>query len=273
MSTSDRIVSSREPILILLRNELRSGQIGTILIAGLILGLMQTAQSASFAALIFNGQLAPQLSRGVGMALFSSAIGLIVIALLTSLPAMAGGAQNVPAAILGVAAAAIAAGIASAGQGFATVLVTILLTTLAAGVFLLGLGTFRLAGLVRFLPFPVVGGFLAGTGWLMLMGGIGSMTGTSLSLSTLGLLLDPDLLAYWLPGLAAGFVLLVLTPRVRHPLFMPGMIAAIVFIFYGVAWLRGLSISELSAQGWLLGPFPEGGIWQPVRPSELARID
>ena len=40
------------------------------------------------------------------------------------------------------------------------------LTTLLTGLVFWLLGHFRLGGLVRFLPYPVVGGFLAGTGWL-----------------------------------------------------------------------------------------------------------
>ena len=34
------------------------------------------------------------------------------------------------------------------------------------------LGTFRLGNLARFIPYPVVGGFLAGTGWLLIKGGL-----------------------------------------------------------------------------------------------------
>lgn len=40
----------------------------------------------------------------------------------------------------------------------------------------LGLGVFRLAGLVRFLPYPVAGGFGSGTGWLLFVGGISTMS-------------------------------------------------------------------------------------------------
>lgn len=273
MSTSDRVIDSLDHAIHRFRSEIGSGRLSVTLVAGLILGLMQTAQSASFAALIFNGDLAPQLARGIGMALFASAVGMAVITILTSLPAMAGGAQNVPAAILGVATAAIATAIVNDGRETSTVLAAVLLTTLATGVFLWVLGTFKLAGLVRFLPYPVVGGFLAGTGWLMLLGGVGSMIGTSLSLPTLAILLDPALLAFWLPGVIAGVVILFLARRSRHPLLLPAIITAIIIVFYAVARLRGLSIDELSAQGWLLGPFPEGGIWQPLRLSELAGVD
>ena len=48
----------------------------------------------------------------------------------------------------------------------------IILTTIMAGVAFLALGIFKLGGLVRFLPYPVMGGFLAGTGWLLITGAL-----------------------------------------------------------------------------------------------------
>ena len=48
---------------------------------------------------------------------------------------------------------------------------TLVVTVLCGAVFF-ALGKFKLGNLVRFVPYPVVGGFLAGTGWLLLKGGI-----------------------------------------------------------------------------------------------------
>ncbi len=58
----------------------------------------------------------------------------------------------------------------------ATMVVTLLLT----GVTFALLGVFRLGNLVRFVPYPVVGGFLAGTGWLLFKGGIDVAAGVQL---------------------------------------------------------------------------------------------
>ncbi|MBC7482682.1 MAG: hypothetical protein H7337_12460, partial [Rhizobacter sp.] len=51
--------------------------------------------------------------------------------------------------------------------------------------FLFALGHFRMGRLVRFMPYPVVGGTLAGTGWLMTAGAIGMMTDQPLGLPLL----------------------------------------------------------------------------------------
>ena len=31
-------------------------------------------------------------------------------------------------------------------------------------------------------------------------------------------------------------------------------------------------IDQVSDQGWLLGPFPEGGLWQPLSPAALLDV-
>lgn len=242
------------------------------LLLGTIIGIVEIALSASFAALIFEGELRAHLSRGIGMALFSGTISLLVVAILSSLPTMIGGNQDAPSAIVAVAAATVAATVVGAEARFATVAVVVALTTLVTGLFLLLLGTFKLAGLVRFLPYPVAGGFLAGTGWLLLIGGLSTMTDVPFSPGNLAALVEVRTLAYWLPGLVAGILMVALSNRIRHYLFLPGMIIAIIALFYLVAALLGASVAELGAAGWLLGPFPEGRMWQSISPAELGRV-
>lgn len=241
--------------------------------AGLVIGLLQVAQAASFATLVFGGALTAHLERGIGMALFAAAVGAIVIAAMTSLPVIIGGTQNVPAAILGIAAAGIVATVIDPQRQLVTVLAAVALTTWLTGAFMLALGTFRLTEMVRFLPYPVIGGFLAGTGWLMITGGISSMAGVPFQLSNLGTLLAPDTLRYWLPGFLLGGLILALSSRVHHFLFLPLMILGITAAFYAVAALMGTSPAELSAAGWLLGPFPEAELWRPLQPGELVAVD
>lgn len=256
-----------------IRNALHPERLIPSLLAGVLIGILQIALSTSFAALIFRGEMAADLSRGIGMALFSATLGLGLTSLLTSCQSILGGNQSAPAAIMGVMAAGIA-GIVTGGEArLATVVVAVALTTLITGASLFGLGVFRLTGLVRFLPYPVAGGFLAGTGWLLVVGGIGTMTRQPFSFTGLLGFFDPDTLIYWLPGLILGAALLILSTRIRHYLFMPAMIVAIIAGFYLIAKLAGLSAPELSAGGWLLGPFPAGKLWQPISMAELSAVE
>jgi len=242
------------------------------LLAGLLIGALEVALATSYATLIFNGELLPHLSRGVGMSLFSATVGITVAGLLSAIPVLICSNQDVPGAVVAVAVAAAAGMLAAPDVEFATAAVLIALTTFMVGATFLLLGGFRLTALVRFLPYPVAGGFLAGTGWLLVSGGIHMMFGGAVSPSTLGDLLAPGALGHWLPGVVLGGLIYFLGQRVRHTLFLPGMIAGAFVLFYLVAFLRGATLTTLSAGGWLLGPFPGDRLWQPISAAELGRV-
>lgn len=273
MTTTDPRLPSESKPPRAIHSALRPEKLIPCLLAGTLVGILEIALAASFAALIFSGDSAAHLSRGIGMALFSATVGIALTTLLTSYPAIMGGNQDAPAAIVAVMAAAITAMVIGDEAQLATVIAAVALTTLATGLFLFGLGTFKLAGLVRFLPYPVAGGFLAGTGWLLLVGGISTMSRLPFSFADMPALFTPQTLLFWLPGLALGALILGLSTRIRHYLFMPVMIIAIIVVFFIVAAIFGLSPSELSAEGWLLGPFPDGRLWQPVSAAELVAVE
>ncbi len=64
-------------------------------------------------------------------------------------------------------------------------LIGMTLATALTGVVLWGLGRFRLGALVRFVPFPVIGGFLAASGWLLVTGGVEVITGRDITPATI----------------------------------------------------------------------------------------
>lgn len=243
--------------------------------AGAIIGLVQIILATSFAALIFTGPLSAFVAEGIGLTLMAAIISGAVVAVLSSLPGTISGNQDVPAAILAVMTPAIVASMpaeAGATETFVTVVATIGLTTVLTGVAFYGLGRFGLGGLVRFLPYPVIGGFLAGTGWLLAKGAVGIMADVTPSLSTLGQLTEPEVLFRWLPGVLLAVVFLVVLKRSDHFLTFPGMIVAATVLFFLFAGIHGISVNELSAGGWLLGPFPEGNLWQPPSAAELTLV-
>ena len=75
-----------------------------------------------------------------------------------------------------------------------------MVVTLATGVTFALLGVFRLGNLVRFVPYPVVGGFLAGTGWLLFKGGISVAASIQVYWRSRDDLLRDDELAAVAPG-------------------------------------------------------------------------
>lgn len=244
--------------------------------AGVVAGIVTVVVETSLAALIFSGELSPHVSRGIGLALFGAVVLGVIGALTSSFPGVVTVPQDSPAAILAPMVATIAASLAvsvSAEQMFVTVAVAIALTSLLAGLVFLALGSLRLGGLVRYVPYPVVGGFLAGTGWLLFRGGMGVMAGVPLALSELPLLLRSDIWIRWVPGLIFALLLLMVLRRYSHFLIIPGALLGAVGLFYVVLWLMGTPVAAASDQGWLLGPFPGGRLWQPLRPSMLGQVE
>jgi SulP family sulfate permease len=161
-----------------LQNELRFERLLPGLTLGVLVGLTEVIFALSVGSLIFSGELAPFLAYGIGIALVTATIMLIGVSCGSSIPGVTGSLQDSPSVILAVIAVALVGALPAAGAQarLATVLVAIAVTTLLTGAFFLALGLFKRGGLVRFLPYPVVGGFLAGTGWLLVRGSFGVMT-------------------------------------------------------------------------------------------------
>lgn len=240
--------------------------------AGLIAAIVTISMEISLAALIFSGDLSQFLPGGIGLMLFGAFIMGIVIALTTSLPGMIGVPQDTPAAIVGLIGAAIALAMKGAEPNsiYATVLAAISVTSILTGIFFLLLGRFKASGFVRYIPYPVVGGFLAGTGWLLSLGAFGVMVSGQLSLAQL---FTANNLASWAPGAVFAVALLLILRRSNHFLITPGALILATALFYGYLLIAGIPIAEASSRGWLLGPFPSGGLYQPLTPTLFAQID
>ncbi len=259
-----------------LREELRPDRLVLALIGGLVVGVVVVIVAISFGALVFSGELADFTSRGIGFSLLAAAVLGAVVALGSSFRGMVATPQDSPAAIMALIAASIAAALPQAApreQVFATVVAAVSLTSVLTGVFFFALGSFRLGGLVRFIPYPVIGGFLAGTGWLLVKGSFGVMADVPLGLAQLPVLLEWELARRWLPGVVLGLLLFVLLRRFTHALILPGLLLASVAAFYLLLLAGGTSIADARDQGFFLGPFPEGGLWQAPSPALLADVE
>jgi SulP family sulfate permease len=242
---------------------------------GLVAGIIQLPLVISFAILIFSGDLSSFSTVGIGMVLFGGLIMQVIIALTSSVPGMIGGPQDSPAAIMGLTALSIAANMdgASPDAKFITVVMVVILTTILSGLLFVLIGSFKLSRLVRFIPYPVVGGFVAGTGLLLAEGALGVLLGKLPSLTNLGSIFTPERLLLWLPGFLFGAIVLVASRRSTHFLTYPALLVGAVLIFYLVLWLSGNNINHAREMGWLLGPFPHGTLWKPLDVSLLALVN
>src|ERR1700722_1184630 len=142
----------------------------------------------SYALLIFAGPLAPYLSYGVAATFISSAVLASVIALGSSLPFAVAGPESSTAAMTGILASSLVERMTASdptAQLLAPVLITLGLASIATGLVLCGFGMTRMGRAIRYVPYPVVGGFLGATGFLILLGAIRVITGHRLQFGTL----------------------------------------------------------------------------------------
>jgi SulP family sulfate permease len=221
--------------------------------------------SVSLASLIFRGPLASCLPLGIGMSLGTAiAVGLVTI-FTSSIPGCIAIPSDRTAPMLAILAASIASGFAAGSPAMVpTCLFALIFATALNGLALWLLGQFRMGIIVRFLPYPVVGGFMAGAGWLLVKGAISVATGFEFSLATSPQLITPDVFLRWAPSVALGLTLLFATRLSRHFLVIPSIITAGFIVFYGASWLAGMSLPRLRAIGWLPAPFPTAVAWHPI---------
>lgn len=210
---------------------------------GLVVGLMAVVSAVSFAALVFAGPLASQIGTGLGLALLATAINLLVVAGLASLPGTVGGSQSLPVAIVAACTGGIAHDMARAGATQGAIVASVVLAMVASGVItgavLLLLGHWRASRLVRLLPYPVIGGVVAGTGLLLGQGALNMAIGSAPAWHAV-------------PAVAWALVMLAVCLRRAEPLRMLGLMVLGVLVFYATARLFGITPAELAQQGWLL---------------------
>lgn len=258
-----------------LREESRPDRLLPGLISGTLFGVTEVIISLSLGSLVFSGVLAPYLPYGIGMALVTAVIMLIGISLIGQVSGVIGSTQDSPAAILAVIAAGLAGALPGlrAPERLATILAAIACATVLTGAFCLALGYFKLGKLVRFIPYPVMGGFLAGTGWLLLQGSFGVMASFPLTLANLPSLLQPEQLILWLPGVLFALTLSISLRRIKHFLVLPGILIGAIVLFYVILLATGTSIADATARGLLLGQTVGKVAWQPFWLTDLTAVD
>jgi sulfate permease, SulP family len=252
----------------------RTVTFGTV-VAGIVIGAVEVVFAVSFAALVFAGYLEFYfLDDGVGLYLGAAALTLAFMAWRAGRRGVVGGLQGTGAAVMAIVSASVvvhAAG--SPSDIFLSAVAAVVVATVLCGVVFLWLGARRRGDLIRFVPYPVVGGFLAGTGWLLLKGGIHVASGVSPLFTPLSDLLETSALQRWLPALAFGVIMLIAVRVIKRPLVMPAVIVIGLGLFVAGTIATGSSIEEVRGGGWLLGSFDSAILWKTWTLSALGGAD
>ncbi|MEO1350429.1 MAG: SulP family inorganic anion transporter [Cyanobacteria bacterium J06635_15] len=245
------------------------------ILAGLLTGTISVLSAISLAGLIFSAELDAYLPVGIGIMLLSNFLIRIITALGSSFPIAIGNPQPEQVTILAVMAAAIGTQLTAVAMPEAilpTILAAIALGSLLTGIFLLILSPFKLDKAIRYIPFPIVGGFLAGIGFLLVEGGFKFMLREPLGKAMIILMLNPDTLLRWLPGaLLAGWLMLMVR-RLNRPILIPVSVLGAIALFYLTLLLLNVSVGTAESQGLLLGPFNQGGFWQTLEGVSVGQI-
>ena len=229
----------------------------------------------SLAIFIYSGEMAQYASAGIGAVLFGAFVANLIMSQMSTVRGTVAGPQDSPSAILALMVATVVSGMgaASAEVRFATVFTLIALTTIIAGFFFILVGKFNLSRFVRFIPYPVVGGFIAGTGLLLTQGAMTVLTDLTPGIGNLGAFFQANNLSHWLPGAVFGILLLVVSRRYQKIWVVPLLLTLAAGIFYGYVFATGQSLDFLRTDGILLGPFSQDVLWNPVSLSILAQVD
>ena len=217
---------------------------------GLIAGAVALAYALSYAALLFSGPLKHLLPLGIGLALVNAAIGACWLASRSQLPFALGGPDGNTTSILAAMSATLAASAPGAAQA-PQLLALLLATTILCGLVFLALGVGRLGSAVRYVPYPVIGGFLASTGYMIATGSLRVVADVPHG----GLLIDGLFRIATTPQGATtvllGLTFLVIFRRFRHPAVMPLVLLASALGMLAALRLAGVSADEARDSGWL----------------------
>nr|MBA2588289.1 SulP family inorganic anion transporter [Alphaproteobacteria bacterium] len=250
-----------------LRNGLRDAS------AGAICWVLSAAYCLSFAALIFTGPLTPFLATGVAVTFLSAAVGAGIVAWRSSFPFAIGGPDNATSAVVAALVAGLMANLGAAGGAtghpLGAALILMGLVTAATGLLLSGLGLTRAGRAVRFVPYPVIGGFMGATGVVMILGAAQVIADHRFNLANIALFGGGEVLAKLAAGAAVAVVLELLLLRWRNVLILPGVLAAAIVVTHLLFRARGIPLAEAQTHGWMFHPSPAAALSSPWALSEL----
>jgi SulP family sulfate permease len=136
-------------------------------------------------------------------------------------------------------------------HGVATMLAIMALTSVIVAVAFFAVGQFHLTRLLELLPYPVICGFMAGIGWLLLDAGVGVGVDLSISKELWVALHDKSTLIKLALYVAVGATLMVGVTRINKVWVLPVASIIILIAFHSFVMLKGYARPELVEQGWL----------------------
>lgn len=219
--------------------------------AGGVVGIIAVVFAVSFGTVIFSGSLVEFRGQGIGLILTGSLIYGCASLVVRSPDRSWWTNQTAPAVLMAVSVASVQQSMAGAdiNQQFASASLVIALSTFASGAAMLAIGTARLAQIAKFIPYPVIGGFLAATGIFLLLRAAMLPLGAEAEIRDLVALENT---MSWLPFLLVAALIAFLDRWVS-----PGGLLLVVIMIYLPAFniylaIAGMDVQDARAAGLLL---------------------
>ena len=243
------------------------------ILAGVLIAVMNVTVAISVAALMFANTRPEFLAPAIVVLL----IGTVVMGLGGTLFSGFEGIICAPRSGLAPVFAAIVSGIymklgpGSPDQALPSILLAIMLTSVVTGIFLLFLGRMKLGSLVRYIPYPVMGGFFAGIGFIFVKGGLTVAMGRTPGMDVIN---DLHLIQLGIPAILFALSLYIVQRTLDHWAAFPALLGLAFIVFYFIFYHTGQNYTDAAAAGWLpsIGSTPD--ILFPVlSPADLGKVN
>ena len=228
--------------------------------AGFVAGITGVIFAMTYGALLFAGPLERFLPYGLTIAFIALAVGSLVGYASREKALIAGTDSNSTALLASALAGLGAAGLAP-DDTLQVALGVVFATSLVCGLTFWLFSRSGRTNLVRFVPFPVMAGFLASSGWLLAVGAVTIVIGTPLTPDN-ALSVAQGAWQQLAAAVVVALVLLTLSRRLPGSVLMPIVVAVTTLLVHAVLATPLCAQNACDPADWLFPMAPQAQ-WLP----------
>ena len=244
---------------------------------GFVIGIASIAYALAYAALIFSGSGLgePELAYGIGAALISTAVAAVIVSALSAFPFGIGAPDSNAAAILAAIVANVAPFVVldDTRVQVVNILAVLMFSSAILGLVLFVLGRVNAGRWIRYVPLPVIGGFLAAAGLLILRGAARVAAGAPIDFAHASDLFASQDGLKLLAAILFAVVLTAARMRIKGPLVLPATLALGTLATLVVLGLAHVPLGTARLEGWLFSAPSGPAMWFPWNPADLRLIE
>ncbi|MFO2484480.1 SulP family inorganic anion transporter [Legionella pneumophila serogroup 9] len=238
------------------------------ILAGLVISIDNMISIVAFSSLIYQGALEIYIPLVINILAISVIIISASYLFMSSPPYAIAQLQDEAAILYSAMGLVIIKSMPSSSTNeaiFITILFMLGVTTCLTGLSFYFVGKFRFGNIIRYLPYPVICGFMAATGWLVLSGTFALLTGKALHQNWLVFFHKEEILL-WAPGFIAGIVVYIFKEKLGYRYALQLMFISLVILFYALFYIFNLEYLVDPTEGYVLGPFNQSHIDSLMKP-------